>query len=109
MNDEDYNPWPALINGCLHHSDSHVLKAMRTFVLAAQHYGDRSAGQVPGIWRDEVGGEQTHNGISTVDGTLFVRAAGVMMDTLGWSAYGQEEGEWDRSALGWDAAWESGD
>jgi len=32
-----------------------------------------------------------------------------MMDILGWSGYGQEEGEWDRSALGWDAAWESGD
>jgi hypothetical protein len=38
-----------------------------------------------------------------------VRAAGAMMNTLGWSGHGQKEGDWDRSALGWDAAWESAD
>lgn len=43
-------------------------------------------------------------GIGKVDGTVFVRAAGVMVDTLGWGE-GGEKGEWDRSALGWDEAW----
>jgi hypothetical protein len=31
------------------------------------------------------------------------------MDTLGWVSYGQQKGSWDRSALGWEAAWDSGD
>lgn len=103
-NDEDYNPWPTLIEGCLYHSDSHVLKAMRTLVLGASQYGDTPPGQVPGSLNGE--GKETHAGIGKVDGTLFVRAAGIMMDTLGWSGHGQQEGEWDSSALGWDAAWE---
>lgn len=105
--DECYNPWPALIEGCLYHSESHVPKAMRTLMLGARKYGDTPAGQVPGSFTDE--GKETHAGIGKVDGTLFVRAAGVMMETLGWSGHGQKEGVWDRSGLGWDAAWESGE
>ena len=109
--DADYNPWPALIEGVLYHSDSHVLKSMRTLVFAAQHFGDKGPGEVIGAFRNGHDGkkEETHAGISKVDGTIFVRAAGVMMDTLGWLGRGQKEGEWDHSALGWDAAWDSGD
>lgn len=32
-----------------------------------------------------------------MDGTMFVRAAGVVSEVLGWVAYGGKEGEWDRS------------
>ena len=103
--DEDYNPWPRLVEGCLYHSDSHVPKAIRSLYFAAQEYGDKTS--VPGAGSTAV--EELHAGIGKVDGTVFVRAAGVIMDTLGYSGRGQKEGEWDRSALGWDAAWESGD
>ena len=44
---------------------------------------------------------------SEMDGTIFVRAAGIVMDSLGWVDYGQEARTWDRSALGWDAAWDN--
>ena len=44
-----------------------------------------------------------------MDGTIFIRAAGLVMETLGWVSYGQKPGTWDGSALGWDAAWDSGD
>ena len=110
--DEDYNPWFSLIEGCIYHSDSHVLKAMRTLYFAAREYGDKPAGGVPGAWvgtGSHGAAEETHAGVGLVDGTVFVRAAGVMMETLGWSGHGQKESDWDRSALGWDAAWESGD
>ena len=110
-NDGDYNPWPALLEGVRYHSDSHVLKAMRTLVFAAQQFGDTAPGGVVGAFRAGPKGEQveTHPGMGAVDGTIFVRAAGVMMDRLGWSGYGQQEANWDRSALGWDKAWETDD
>jgi hypothetical protein len=30
-----------------------------------------------------------------MDGTIFVRAAGLVMDTMKWVNYGQKEGSWD--------------
>jgi hypothetical protein len=110
--DEEYNPWPALIEGVRYHSDAHTLKTMRALVFAAQHFGETPPGGVIGAFRAGAKGEEkqeTHVGMGKVDGTVFVRSAGVLMDILGWSGYGQPEGEWDRSALGWDKAWESGD
>ena len=109
--DADYHPWPALIEGVQYHTDSHVLKSMRTLVFAAQHFGDKGPGEVVGTFQNGADGkkEETHVGISKVDGTIFVRAAGIMMDNLGWLGCGQKEGEWDQSALGWDATWDSGD
>jgi hypothetical protein len=105
---EDYNPWLSLMEGCLYHSEPHVVKVMRTLYFAAQQYGDKPS--VPGAWMTgSSAAEETHTGIGKVDGTVFVRAAGVVMDTLGWSGHGQKEGQWDTSALGFDAAWESGD
>ncbi|KDR77998.1 hypothetical protein GALMADRAFT_155027 [Galerina marginata CBS 339.88] len=113
-NDVDYNPWPAMIEGVLYHPDSHIVKAMRTLVFGAQHFGATPAGGVVGSYSSsstQGGGksaDETHIGMAEVDGTIFVRAAGILMDTLGWVSYGRK-GEWDRSAHGWDAAWESGD
>ncbi|KAF9480971.1 hypothetical protein BDN70DRAFT_876989 [Pholiota conissans] len=106
--DAEYNPWPALIEGVRYHSDSHVLKAMRSLVFGAQHFGDTPPGGVLGAFHTGLKEKrETHVGMGKVDGTIFVRAAGVLMETLGWSGYGQPEGEWDRSALGWDKAWDS--
>ncbi|PPQ75410.1 hypothetical protein CVT26_015394 [Gymnopilus dilepis] len=108
LDDTDYNPWPVIIEAVRYHPDSHVLKAMRTLIYGAQHFGSTPAAEVIGAFssKDQYGTE-THKGMSAVDGTVFIRAAGVLMDTLGWVSYGQAEGEWDRSALGWDAAWDS--
>jgi len=104
-------PWPTLIEGAQYHPESHVLKSMRTLIFAARHFGDRAPGEVIGTFQNGSDGkkEETHVGISKVDGTIFIRAAGVMMDTLGWVGHGQKASYWDHSALGWDAAWDSGD
>ncbi|KAJ6462261.1 hypothetical protein C8R47DRAFT_924075, partial [Mycena vitilis] len=98
------NPWLAMIQNALHHKDAHVLKAVRTLYYCGVRYGSMGPGEAIGA-RDEEG-KESHVGAGAMDGTVFVRAAGVISDTLGWVAYGAEEGEWDFSGLGWDAAWE---
>lgn len=105
LDDDDYNPWPSLISSAIHAPDCHVVKSMRSLVYAAREYGDKPPGSVIGaLMRDS--SEETHPGISKLDGTIFVRAAGIMMDYMGWVTHGQHAREdWDRSALGWDEAW----
>ncbi|KAK2465579.1 hypothetical protein APHAL10511_002471 [Amanita phalloides] len=102
--DGDYNPWPAMIESILYAHDSHAVKTMRTLVYAAQKYGHIRSGHVIGAYsaKDE---EETHEGIGDLDGTIFVRSAGILLGQLGWAGHGQVRGQWDRSALGWDDAW----
>jgi hypothetical protein len=40
----------------------------------------------------------------SVDGSLFDRAAGVVMDVKGWVSQGQPAGSWDSTAFEWDYA-----
>ncbi|KAJ7636509.1 hypothetical protein FB45DRAFT_828755 [Roridomyces roridus] len=101
---ETPNPWLAMVHNGLHHKDAHVLKTVRSLYYAAQLYGSTPAGEFLGVRDAE--GRETHEGAGTLDGSVFVRAAGVMTKALGWVGYGEKEGDWDRSALGWDAAWE---
>ncbi|RPD62419.1 hypothetical protein L226DRAFT_611012 [Lentinus tigrinus ALCF2SS1-7] len=103
----DASSWPAIVASVLHAPDAHTVKAVRSLYYAAQRYGRTPPGGAIGAF-DAEGGE-THEGMAQVDGTIFVRAAGVVMDTLGWVSHGQKAGSWDRSALGWDDAWKSED
>ncbi|KZT11996.1 uncharacterized protein LAESUDRAFT_641939 [Laetiporus sulphureus 93-53] len=99
------NPWPAIISSVLYAPDAHTLKAIRALYYAAQEYGRTPAGGAIGAFDAE--GHETHKGMAKVDGTIFVRATGIVMDTLGWVTHGQKAGNWDRSALGWDDAWKA--
>ncbi|KAJ7739259.1 hypothetical protein DFH07DRAFT_752245 [Mycena maculata] len=101
------SPWLAIVQNALHHKDAHVLKVVRTLYYCGQRYGETRPGEAIGARDAE--GQETHVGAGRMDGSIFVRAAGVVSDTLGWVAYGGTEGKWDRSALGWDAAWENED
>ncbi|KZS89543.1 hypothetical protein SISNIDRAFT_416893 [Sistotremastrum niveocremeum HHB9708] len=119
---ETQNAWLPIIQSALHANDSHTVKTIRTLLYAAKKYGQTPAGSVPGAFVDSTTSSskgstngdhpsatksETHPGLSLVDGTLFIRTAGVVLDIMGWVDHeGQKEGEWDRSALGWDAAWE---
>ena len=107
-NDTDYNPWPAMIEAVQYHHDSHASKTLRTLIFASQNYGDKAPGTAIGAFHRDSGAE-THKGTGKMDGTIFVRTAGLVMDTMRWVNHGQKEGSWDGSALGWDAAWDSGD
>lgn len=104
--DEDYNPWPTMSESVIYAPDSHVLKTMRTLIFAAQKYGDVPPGGAIGAFEANSKAKvETLAGTSRVDGSIFVRAAGMLMDSLGWVNYGQSAKYWDRSALGWDEAW----
>ncbi|KAJ7282472.1 hypothetical protein C8J57DRAFT_1295466 [Mycena rebaudengoi] len=81
--------------------------SVRAMYYAAQRYGSKGPGEAIGVRNEK--GEETHKGALNMDGTIFVRAAGAMTNALGWVAYGSKEGNWDRSALGWDAAWDNED
>ncbi|KAF8874746.1 hypothetical protein BD779DRAFT_1702357 [Infundibulicybe gibba] len=81
------HPWAQIIADAIHAPDAHTVKTIRTLFYAAQHPHRN--------WQ--------------LDGTLFVRAAGVVMQTLGWVCSGQKAGRWDGSALGWDDAWNNED
>ena len=105
--DEDYNPWPAIVASVIHAPDAHTLKAIRLLYYGAQQYGCTPPGGAIGAFDEH--GREILPGMAKVDGSLFVRAAGVVMDALGWVTYGQEAGSWDRSALGWDDAWKDCD
>lgn len=106
-NAEYVDPWPAIVSSVQYAPDAHTVKAIRALYFAAKQYGTTPAGSVIGAFRED--GTETHAGVSKVDGTIFVRAAGVVMDTLGWVNYGQKVGSWDRSALGWGDAWKNED
>ena len=105
-NDEEYNPWPETLQSVLYAPDSHVLKTMRALVYGAQQYGNVAPGGAIGAFRCDMEAKtETLPGSSRMDGSIFVRSAGVLMNSLGWVTYGQPAKDWDRSALGWDEAW----
>lgn len=104
---ENTNPWLEIISDVTHAPDPHSLKSIRTLLYGATRYGTLAKGDIIGTWGPD--GKETHLGMSEVDGTIFIRAAGLLMETLGWVTHGQKEGAFDRSALGWDDAWKDED
>lgn len=101
------NPWLPLLHSAMYAPDSHVPKSIRALYYAAQSYGETQAGKVVGAL--DANGKEVLRGTAKLDGTIFVRAAGILMDALGWVGHGQPAGSWDRSALGWEDAWKNSD
>ncbi|KZT33922.1 hypothetical protein SISSUDRAFT_992515 [Sistotremastrum suecicum HHB10207 ss-3] len=106
--DQNYNPWPAMVAAVVHHPDVHVIKVFRSLYFAAHKFGTRGPGEAPGALR-KGDKQETHPGILKADGTIFVRAAGMLFDVWGWVTYGESKGYWDRSGLGWEEAWKLSD
>ena len=106
-NERETNPWLPLVHSAIYAPESHVAKSIRALFYAAQHYGETEAGKVVGAF--DSSGKEILPGAAKLDGTVFVRAAGILMDALGWVGHGQAVGDWDRSGLGWDGAWENSD
>lgn len=86
--------------------DSHVPKSIRSLLYWSTKYSHLPAGGLPGSFVDEKGKEESIKGMKDADGTIFMRAAGLIMSTLGWCREGQKVGNWDFSALGYDETWE---
>ncbi|KAF8835562.1 hypothetical protein BDN67DRAFT_1015453 [Paxillus ammoniavirescens] len=80
---QSYNPWFLILN-------THLA----SLCYAAQRYGHKRAGCVPGCFMDEGRQYEIIPGISEVDG---------------WVTRGDEPGQWDRLGLGWEDAWKNDD
>lgn len=85
------NPWLPIVQSTLEHPDDHLSKLERALVHYAELYGDRPAGHF-----SRLAGKEGLEGAEFLDGTLFVRVAGLTMSRLGWMREGQEAGDWDR-------------
>ncbi|KAF8749059.1 hypothetical protein RHS01_10402 [Rhizoctonia solani] len=96
-----WNPWYTLLAEIIPHRDEHHIKTERTLAHCAALYGTRPKGHL------------SHTGLKgsrEIDGTLFVRTGGLLMDVLQWTSspgcmgdqdYG-EQALWSKSGLGWD-------
>ncbi|KAJ7191212.1 hypothetical protein GGX14DRAFT_481763 [Mycena pura] len=98
--------WLPLLNNAAVHPEAHVIKSMRTLFYCAQRYGSTPAGAVIGAV--DSAGKETHKGALGLDGTVFVRIAGVLTDALGWVAHGEKAHFWDFRG-GWEEAWSKQD
>ncbi|GAA5939963.1 questin oxidase family protein [Sporobolomyces koalae] len=92
------NPWMKVLHSAVDHDDEHVTKAVRSLYFAASLF-DTSP---PGYFTSSLPG--TH----TMDGSIFIRAAGLTLASLGWAHEGDAGvvGTWDRSGLGYDETWQ---
>ena len=68
------NPWPSLIESCIAHPGEHLIKLQRSLAHFGALYGGRPKGYFPNHLR----------GAELLDGTLFVRIAGLSAKRMGW-------------------------
>ncbi len=70
-------PWERIVANAVAHPEEHLPKAVRSLAVLG-------------------GGEDGLEGRGALDGTLFVRAASLALDRLGWAhESGKELGSWD--------------
>jgi hypothetical protein len=86
--------------------DSHVPKSIRALAHHDVHYGSIPSGGFIGAFTSGDSSKESIPGVAKADGSIFLRAAGVVMKVNGWCREGQKEGGWDFSALGYDETWE---
>ncbi|KAI0262048.1 hypothetical protein BC834DRAFT_892786 [Gloeopeniophorella convolvens] len=92
--------WERIISNTIAHPDQHLPKATRALAIFAARWGLRPAGYFAGGSRDGLEGREI------LDGTLFVRVAGLTLDRLGWAhEAGKEVIDWDRDGFPLPSDW----
>ncbi|KAF8264655.1 hypothetical protein EI94DRAFT_1703062 [Lactarius quietus] len=82
--------WTRIIANAIAYPDEHVPNTIRTLAVFTARWGSRPAGYFAG------GGKDGLEDREALDGTLFVRAASLALDRLGWAhESGKELPEWD--------------
>lgn len=91
------NPWLPILQTTLVHPNEHLCKAQRALAHFATVYGGAAPGAFAAV--DAHAGESADGagleGAAALDGTLFVRVAGLTADRLGWMREGEEKRIWD--------------
>ncbi|GAA6053389.1 hypothetical protein JCM3770_002300 [Rhodotorula araucariae] len=96
--DDGTNPWMRVLASAVDHHDEHVTKVIRSLLYAATHFGTSQKGMFT----------SSLPGTELMDGSIFIRAAGLTLASVGWAHEGASgsPGAWDRSALGFASTWD---
>jgi hypothetical protein len=95
--------WPRIIQNAIWFKDEHMPKIARALMDFAVRWGNRAPGYFSAAGKEE--NERTGaqavalEGIDKLDGTLFVRVAGLTFDRLGWVDEGEEARVWDQDGI----------
>lgn len=93
--------WPRVIQTAIRFEDEHMPKIARALMDFARRWGTRAPEYFSAAGEKERTGAPALalEGIERLDGTLFVRVAGLTFDRLGWMDEGEKEGVWDRDGF----------
>ncbi|KAH9940616.1 hypothetical protein B0H21DRAFT_574991 [Amylocystis lapponica] len=94
--DTSPNDWLPLLQTTLMHPDDHLCKLQRALAHFSALYGTRGRGHFKHLEE----GAHPLEGAERLDGTLFVRVAGLTADRLGWIREGEEKKGWDFASDG---------
>ncbi|KAH8989304.1 hypothetical protein EDB83DRAFT_2481591 [Lactarius deliciosus] len=107
--------WPRVIESGVRFPDEHAPKIARALVDFATRWGTRPPGYFSAFAatgeekaRTGAGRALALEGIERLDGTLFVRVAGLTFDRLGWVDEREKAGHWDRDGIPMLDEWNAG-
>ena len=88
------NPWLALMQSTIMHPDDHLCKLQRALLHYSSLFGTTRKGTFAHLKADGLAGAEE------LDGTLFVRVAGLTANRLGWVREGEAHNRWDFAGFG---------
>lgn len=83
------NPWYPILQTTLVHPNEHLCKLQRALAHFAAELGETPAGTFSHLAVEGLMGAEA------LDGTVFIRAAGLTANKLGWIREGQDMGLWN--------------
>lgn len=87
------NSWFPLLQSTLVHPDEHLPKLQRSLAEFSRLYGTRAPGKLADAAASSL------KDADRLDGTVFIRTAGLTMDRLGWMREGKPRRIWDRKGF----------
>ncbi|KAF8259805.1 hypothetical protein EI94DRAFT_1706802 [Lactarius quietus] len=87
--------WARVIQSAIQFPDEHGPKIARALADFAARWGTRAPGYFSAAGEEGGCTGAPLEGIERLDGTLFVRVAGLTFDRLGWVGEGEKAGLWD--------------
>jgi hypothetical protein len=83
------NPWMPIVTSALNHPDEHLIKCQRALAHYASVYGAR-----PSFGKEKI---RNLEGGEKIDGSLFIRVAGLVGGARAWMREGEERvPDWNR-------------
>lgn len=95
--------WPRIIQNAIWFQDEHMPKIARALMNFTVRWGTRAPAYFSAVGKEEkerTGAQALSlDGVEKLDGTLFVRVAGLTFDRLGWLDEGDEARLWDQDGI----------